>query len=77
MQPLKDNDQWKIYFRDSFKKPILFQKFRIFRMPDKRQMGVKYEAEITYRHTGEKKQDEQDKQDIRNILAILLIPFRK
>ncbi|MBX3297736.1 MAG: hypothetical protein KF762_18720 [Acidobacteria bacterium] len=46
-------------------------------MPDKRQMGVKYEAEITYRHTGEKKQDEQDKQDIENILAIPLIPFRK
>ena len=50
VQRLKNENQRKIDLGDRLVKPVFFKKFRIFRMPDKRQVSVEDQAEISDGH---------------------------
>jgi hypothetical protein len=47
MQRLKDKDERQINFGYRLLEPIFLKELRIFRMPDKRQVCVQNEAEIS------------------------------
>src|SRR5688572_31986263 len=50
VQMLKNEDKRKVNLRYCFVEPVLFEKLRILRVPDKRQMGVKNETEVSDWH---------------------------
>jgi hypothetical protein len=50
VEALEDKDKRKVDLRDRFVEPIFFEKFRIFGMPDERQVGVKDQAEVPNGH---------------------------
>src|SRR5258708_40253395 len=50
VQALKDKNQRKIDLGDRLVKPVFLKKFGIFRVPDKRQVSVKDQAEISSWH---------------------------
>ena len=50
MQVLKDEYKREIDFSDRFEKPVFFEEFGIFRMADKRQVGMEDQAEVTDGH---------------------------
>src|SRR5216684_5665521 len=48
VQPaIHDLDERQVGFGDGLEEPVLLQKMLVLRMPDKRQMGVEDEGEVT------------------------------
>ena len=43
-------EQRQVGFRNCLVKPVFLQKLRVFRMPDKRQVGVKNRGNVSERH---------------------------